>query len=133
MGVRTKVSDKGVFSEKISGDDEFVIDVKKENKLKVHDPAGHPTVQSASLPVVLFQPTSSAGVTASLPEINDGNLGMTVHILTDDTSNEVLISGSGNQIDGSNTVTNTTSFGTVSLVAVSSSNSGRYWHQLSTK
>lgn len=130
MGIKTTINEKGVFSESVSGNDQVVFDVRKRDEVLVVSASGNASV--GAKPINVFEASGNA-VTASLPTIADGNVGLKLICINNHASNPLVLSGAtGQPINGGALeleVSGTTGWQRgITVVAVSSSFEGFGWY-----
>ncbi len=133
MGIKTTIGSQGCISEDVgSADSSLVILTKQSVGPQIFSFSNGINV-SLSEKMTVICPTSSAGITASLPTISTANVGREFRVMVGTGSaDRVLLSASNAIRPGStNTLTFSGSHSTVDVMAVSSS-IGFYWHIVNT-
>ena len=132
MGIKTTINEKGVFSESVAGDNTVVW----ENVTVTSTPAKNLIAPSASADLSMSHRTTTVlenllavGITASLPTINLVDLGSELVVVTDSTTNPVLVSGSQHINGNTAGLELGAAYEVLHLVAASGS-VGFYWHVL---
>jgi hypothetical protein len=130
MGIKTTINNKGVFSESVQGNDQLVVNVRQRQSVQVVSASGNATV--GSHPIAVFEASGNA-VTASLPTISDGNIGLRLTCINNHADNALVLSGAtGQPINGGALeleVSGTSGYQRgQDVVAVSSSFEGYGWY-----
>lgn len=130
MGIKTTIDEKGVHSEKISGNDSVVFKLRKLDQVLVVSASGNSAV--GAKPVNVFE-ASGNDVTASLPLIGAGNVGLSLVCINNHGDFPLVLSGAtGQPINGGALeleVSGTTGWQRgATVVAVSSSFEGFGWY-----
>lgn len=134
MSIKIVVDSKGLYQVP-SSDNRVQIDLG--NSVEPLSPLSPPVVGVVDETVVLGASTyvlvepDSGPVTASLPSISPNNVGRLFVVMNSNDTENLVVSGT-NDISGNGWEYEVTSaFGTVSLMPVSSSQNGFYWHIVS--
>lgn len=126
MAIKTTVEARGVLSEEAT---KGTIDIVTPRKYVYSETS----VSAGDTEYVVLAPATAAGLTGSLPAISSAILGKMYTIATGNT-NPVLVSGSNNISSGSTGFTHTisTHFGSLTVMAMSSSGGGLFWQKLNS-
>lgn len=136
MGIKVTIDDRGVFQEYTEASSSFQLGtgIKQTGTAQNNFVASRQNVTFNSDQYVVILPTSSLGITGTLPSIVDGNLGTRYTVLVGTGSNDrVMLSGT-NQINpgGAYTYVFSGSYSSVAVMAVSGT-VGYYWHVLNAQ
>ena len=129
MGIKTTIDSRGVISEEVVGDSTFGVTLKQTVHPVQNYSFNNTNVTLSSNKFTVICPTSSLGITASLPVIAVATLGKEFCLMTGTGSNDqILVTASNGIRPGSTwTLTYSGSHATIGFMAVSSS-IGYYWH-----
>jgi len=98
MGIKTTIDSKGVRSESVQGNDQVVVNIRSRQAVLVVSASGNASV--GAQPVSVFEASGNA-VTASLPVISDGNVGIRLTCINNHADNALVLSGAtGQPING---------------------------------
>lgn len=90
MGIRTVIGSQGVVISRVDGSDEVNINSISKRTIMVVSESGNASITNQT---TLFRPMNAAGVTGSLPEVSDANVGTEYLVLKNSGSNPLLLSG----------------------------------------
>ena len=131
MGTKTSVNNKGVVTAKTAGsEDEFLVDAKRREGITNYAPGESGPV--GVTPVTVYE-GSVAGVTASLPAIGAGNVGLEYKVINADVTADIMISGTNGNVIDSDTEEFTLAEEGATMLAISSSLDGYSWIALTNK
>lgn len=132
MGKKTTINDKGIFTEKVAGNDQLIVSLRKRDDVHVVSASGNGTI--GNKPLNVFEAGTTA-VTASLPLISAGNVGLRITCVNVHPDNPLVLSGATGQPVNSASLEYVVS-GTsgyvrgVEVVACSSSHDGFGWYTI---
>lgn len=131
MGIKTVINEKGVVSTKVQGSDQFVVGTRSAQTVTVVSASGDHTLSDAA--VAVFDASGNA-VTASLPVIGAGNVGLQYTAINTATAFALVLSGAtGQRINGGSLefeVSASYGFNTAQGIISANSGSGYGWFTL---